>query len=285
MKIFVFCAALLLLAAAASPGSEAGNSAAEVRRIFEEKCVDCHSAHLGRPKGDFGYVLDLKRVAENPDFIERGHPGQSELYRLIETDEMPGEDADVPPLTAAEKDAVKRWIILGAPDDSAPAAASSPPTAPRGSKPALSTRQRTLRWLGHFHPATTHFPIALMFVAVFADALAWWTRRDSWMHTVRFLVLLAALSAVLTAGLGWANAAFSSYNKETGALLWWHRWLGTGASAWALLCGALVLMNDCVEGTRERRRLRGALLLGAALVGSSGFLGSALIYGLNHYAW
>ena len=35
----------------------------------------------------------------------------------------------------------------------------------------------------------------------------------------------------------------------------------------------------------ERQQFRGALLLGAALVGISGFLGSALIYGLDHYAW
>jgi hypothetical protein len=35
----------------------------------------------------------------------------------------------------------------------------------------------------------------------------------------------------------------------------------------------------------ERQRFRGALLVGALLVGLSGFLGSALIYGLDHYAW
>ena len=35
----------------------------------------------------------------------------------------------------------------------------------------------------------------------------------------------------------------------------------------------------------HRQRFRGALLLGAALVGVTGFLGSALIYGLDHYAW
>ena len=37
--------------------------------------------------------------------------------------------------------------------------------------------------------------------------------------------------------------------------------------------------------TRDRQRFRGALLLGAALTGVTGFLGSALIYGLDHYAW
>jgi hypothetical protein len=81
------------------------------------------------------------------------------------------------------------------------------------------------------------------------------------------------------------NAYFSSYSKAPGALLWWHRWLGTGTSIWVLICAGLLLVNKCEEGSKARHQFRGALLLGAALVSISGFLGSALIYGLDHYAW
>ena len=81
------------------------------------------------------------------------------------------------------------------------------------------------------------------------------------------------------------NAYFSSYNKAPGALLWWHRWLGTGTTVWTVLCAGLVLISSCAEGSPERKRFRGALLAGAALIGVSGFLGSALIYGIDHYAW
>ena len=124
-----------------------------------------------------------------------------------------------------------------------------------------------------------------MLVAVVAEGLAWWTRRESWLQTVRFLVILGAMGAVATGALGWINAAFSSYSKEPGALLWWHRWLGTGTAVWTIVCAVLIVMHECQEGSRERQRFRGALLLGATLVGVSGFLGSALIYGLEHYAW
>ena len=59
--------------------------------------------------------------------------------------------------------------------------------------------------------------------------------------------------------------------------------LANSMAAWR--SAVLVMMNECKEGTKDRQRFRGALLLGAALVGISGFLGSALIYGLDHYAW
>ena len=102
---------------------------------------------------------------------------------------------------------------------------------------------------------------------------------------MRFLVILAALGALAAASLGWINASFTSYVGQSAAILKWHRWLGTGTALWAAVCAGLVVATKCEEGSRDRQRFRGALLLGAALVGISGFLGSALIYGLDHYAW
>lgn len=270
--------------AAEAPG-EGAKVASRVREIFEAKCLDCHGPELPRPKGKFGYVLDLKRMADNPEYVKRGDPEKSDLYQMVFTDEMPGEDAPVPPLTPQEKEAVRRWIELGAPDAPAFAERTGPTPVVVEAGSAQPLWKRGLRWLGQFHPVTTHFPVALMFVAVLAEALAWWTRRQSWLGTVRFLVVIAALSAVAAGTLGWINAYFSSYSKSAGALLWWHRWLGTGTSVWVLICAGLILIHKCEEGSKERQRFRGALLVGAALVGISGFLGSALIYGLDHYAW
>ena len=270
--------------AAAAP-EEGTKLAGKVRDIFEAKCLDCHGPELPRPKGKFGYVLDLKRVADNPDYIERGHPDKSELYKMVFNDDMPGEDANVPPLTADEKEIVKHWIELNAPPAPAVAERATPTPVVVEEKVDRPFWQRAVRWLGQFHPVTTHFPVALMMVAVLAEALAWWTRRPSWLETVRFLVVTAALGAVAAGALGWMNAYFSSYNKAPGALLWWHRWLGTGTSVWALICAGIILVHKCEEGSKERQQFRGALLLGAALVSISGFLGSALIYGLDHYAW
>ena len=270
------------------PKEEQVKLAAEVRTIFEAKCLDCHGPEVPRPKGKFGYVLDLKRVAANPKYIVPGEPEKSDLYELVFHDEMPGEDANVPALTKDEKEKVRRWIEIGAPGELPPGLEKEPPAtgavvqAARVSEPLW---KRTLRWIGKFHPVSTHFPVALMLVAVVAEAFGWFTRRDSWMQTVRFLVVLAALGGLAAAGLGWMNAYFSSYDKAPGALLWWHRWLGSVTSAWAIICAGLACLGPCTEGTQERRRFRGALLLGATLVGVTGFLGSVLIYGWEHYAW
>ena len=289
MRFFLTCTLTILLAAL---GCRAGGADAEgvmlagkVREIFEAKCVDCHGPELPRPKGKFGYVLDLRRVAANPEFIDLGAPESSELYKMVRDDDMPGEDANVPPLTKDEKETVRRWIELGAPESATPdrPAAASPSSAEQDVR--MPVWKRALRWLGRMHPVSTHFPVALMFVAVFAEGLAWWTRREAWSHSVRFLVVLAALGAVAAVGLGWINAYFTSYVGESKSILGWHRWLGTGTGVWAVVCAALVTLGKCDEGTKDRQRFRGALLLGAALTGITGFLGSALIYGLDHYAW
>jgi len=270
---------------AAEPKEEQIAVAERVREIFEAKCLDCHGPELPRPKGKFGYVLDLKRMAENPDYVVKGKPEASELYIMVRDDEMPGEDANVPPLTPEEKATVRRWIEIGAPagprlDREVIAMVIQEPT-----RPDMPLWKRALRWVGRFHPLSTHFPVALLLLAVFAESLAWWTQQESWMQTVRFLVIIGALGALAAAGLGWVNAWFTSYVGESASILWWHRWLGTGTAAWAAVCAALSVLSECKEGSRERQQFRGALLLGAALVGVSGFLGSALIYGLDHYAW
>jgi len=293
MKQLLVCTALLLLllvpARSVEKNAEGVKAAVRVREIFEAKCNDCHGAELPRPKGKFGYVLDLKRMADNPEYVERGKPDNSELFKMVFNDEMPGEDANVPPLTAEEKEIVRQWIQLGAPD-APPAtgdrtAATAPATAAPEAKPAWPLWKKAIEWVGRFHPVSTHIPVGLMMVAVLAEGLAWWTRKDSWHHTVRFLVIVAAFGAVSAGSLGWVNAYFSSYSKEPWALLWWHRWLGTATVLWTVICAVLVVIHECQEGSKERQRFRGALLLGAGLVSVSGFLGSALIYGLDHYAW
>lgn len=272
-----------------------GALADQVRAIFAAKCVECHDEATARPRGEFGYVLDLARVAENPEMIIPGEPEKSELYLMVEDDEMPGDEASVPPLTPEEKETVKRWIAAGAPSDVHPpsiaaAAGETPeinavkPVSPSARRFTLG--QRIIRALGQFHPPSSHYPIALLTAAFPAEFMWKRTRKRSWKATVRFCVMLGALSAVVTAALGWCDAAFSNYGGASASILAWHRWLGTGTAVWAVLTAVLSEIAHKEGNPRRLRYLfRAVLFIGIVLVSVAGYLGASLVYGLHHFTW
>lgn len=263
--------ALILLAPLAHGAEDQPPSlATQVHAIFQAKCVECHAPDLAKPKGKFGYVLDLARVAANPKMIVPGKPMQSELYQMVLHNEMPDPKGSSPPLTIAEKDTVKSWIEAGAPADTSPA---SPPPPP------LTFGQRVLRDLGQFHPPSTHFPIALLIAALPAELMFLLTKKDSWKETVRFCVLLGAASAVVTASLGWCEAAVSHFSGMSANVLTWHRWWGTATAVWAVFVAALA------QRSHSRSLFRLTLLIGIIFVSIAGYLGASLIYGLNHFTW
>jgi len=288
--------ALLLLAPASRAAQEPATEDAlmattAVFELFESKCNDCHGAQLARPKGKFGYTMDLKRVAANEDYIVPGNPEKSELFRLVNEDEMPGKETKEGPATAAEKLALHRWILAGAPTALPPklaerqaellsAKTSEDPAAKPAAKPTQSFLAKALAWVGRFHAASTHFPVALLMVALLSEVLAWVTKKESWLSCTRFLIVLGALSAVNTATLGWLNdySGVSEVYKI-------HKWLGTATAIWALISAGASVLFECREGTPERARLRGALFFGAILVSIAGFLGGAITFGLDHYNW
>src|SRR6185295_4864306 len=115
----------------------------QVYKIFEAKCADCHGAHLAKPKGKFGYVLDLARVGKNEKYVVPGNLTDSEMYQMVMHNEMPGEDADVPPLTPEELKTVAHWVMIGAPGQLPPsianAAAAASADAPPPVPPASTT--------------------------------------------------------------------------------------------------------------------------------------------------
>jgi mono/diheme cytochrome c family protein len=149
----------LLKAAPAGAGSEAQNkdallATAAVFELLESKCNDCHGAHLTKPKGKFGYTMDLKRVAANDEYIVPGDPDKSELFRLVNEDEMPGKDSEHGVATAAEKLALKQWIQIGAPSALPEARRRTPhrpappsrPGSRASSRPCGSRGARASRW-------------------------------------------------------------------------------------------------------------------------------------------
>jgi hypothetical protein len=97
------------------PRPQARDYGKEVHAIFATKCASCHGPDLKRPEGRFGYVLDLARIASNPELVIPGHPSESELWALIEHDEMPPPDSPYGTLTPGQKKVIRDWIDEGAP--------------------------------------------------------------------------------------------------------------------------------------------------------------------------
>jgi mono/diheme cytochrome c family protein len=138
---------LMVAAASAEPAAkdEALQLAGKVHVIFDQKCNECHGGHLKKPEGGFGYVLDLQRMADNSEYVERGKPAESELFRLVDEEDMPPNDnPKTPALTKAEKDSVNRWILAGAPSALPP---NQPRTTTPTARPPLSSASETTAWV------------------------------------------------------------------------------------------------------------------------------------------
>ena len=99
----------------APTGEAAANMASAVRNIFSAKCTECHASDLPRPKGRFGYVLDLERLAGNADLVVPFKPDQSKLWELIQDEEMPPAHAKAGSLTEEQKEVIRMWIESGSP--------------------------------------------------------------------------------------------------------------------------------------------------------------------------
>jgi mono/diheme cytochrome c family protein/uncharacterized membrane protein len=219
--------------AQASPTPPARDIGDEVRGVFATKCAACHGPDLEKPRGRFGYVLDLRRVAENPEMVIPGRPTESELWLLVQHDEMPPAGSPHGALASEQKEVIREWIAAGAPDAS----------------PRVSA-DRIIRWLGRFHLLLIHFPIALVLAAGFGEARSVWRRDPIPSESVRFCLWLGALAAIPTAGLGWLHAA--DWNGlGPSQLLTAHRWLGTTAAVW-LVITAVYVERDARGGVRSR---------------------------------
>jgi uncharacterized membrane protein len=146
---------------------------------------------------------------------------------------------------------------------------------------AESNVPKPLAWLGKFHPPLTHFPIALLTAAALAELLFMRTQKAGYRQAVLFTVRLGAAAALLAAPLGWFFAGFHLVDEEW--VMTAHRWAGTAMALLAVVLLALLERGELTETRQSRFRL--ALFSAAGLVGATGFLGGALLYGLDHYAW
>jgi mono/diheme cytochrome c family protein/uncharacterized membrane protein len=280
----VWIVALLLLVPSAvarceteqvSAASETQKNAVAVRQVLEAKCAGCHGPDLEKPRGRFGYVLDLERVAANPEMVVPSFPNESELWVLVQRNEMPPIDSPHGPLSAEQKETIRAWIASGAPNVTSTATETVAADNKNGEAQGF-LMGRILLWVGRFHLLAIHFPIALVLAAGVAEM--WWARQHS-LHSspaVRFCLWLGALMAVPTATLGWLFAAAGN-GTQSPQLLLIHRSLGT-ATAISLIVVATCAEFDFRRG-RRRQWVRFLILAGAVITALTAHFGGLLVHG------
>ena len=132
-----------------------------------------------------------------------------------------------------------------------------------------------MSFIGKFHPLLVHFPIALVLAAAAAELVVIATSRKAW-HTVAVANIRAgAVMGVVTAITGWLFAA--SPLVDATRSLEWHRWLGMAGAAGAM--GAALLSSRLHVSSRAAFVYRFTLFVTALLVGITGHLGGALVWG------
>ncbi len=142
---------------------------------------------------------------------------------------------------------------------------------------------RTIAWLGAWHPAVIHFPIALTLTVAFLEFVAAIRRKPLYAASNKILLAVAVLGAFAAAPLGWANAGLPS--QEDNWALTAHRWLGT---LLPFLLLALWFLKRPAEVAVARLGSRSyEMLLGLAvfLILTQAYLGGEITHGVNHMAF
>lgn len=148
-----------------------------------------------------------------------------------------------------------------------------------------SVPARLLALAGRYHPVLVHFPIALLISGLIAEILGAFDRIRWFRDASRVLVLLGASGALVAAAAGWAAGLGASYRGEAARLLEVHRWSGTTTALLALVTLVASERYRVRPSTGRRISYLVALVLTAAVVGASGYLGGSLVYGIEHFTW
>ncbi|QQE10923.1 hypothetical protein JD969_15670 [Planctomycetota bacterium] len=266
--------------------------AQQVHEIFRVHCAECHNSTLEDPGGGFDFILNFQHLREDPAYITPNQPDQSYIWEVIVNNEMPpADEPDTIPLNPQQKQIVKQWIENGAiaintpktqtHSHETPIQSSSPTIAP----PPQPFIKIFIKFLGQFHPPSTHFPIALLLIAAFAEFLLIITKQQSLKSIVRFTLWCGAFSALLAMSLGLLDAIYMAISPAKDWILDTHRILGIATTVWAFITLAFLELRTNKSSCKCRSGFRLLLFIGAILVSVTGFFGGALVYGIHQYMW
>ncbi len=261
--------------------------ATDIKPILDAKCLECHGPD--EAKNDYR-VDDAETML---DYLEAGDLENSFLwtdYLITDDPDMKMPPPEKPQLTGQELALIRVWIEEGAewseteitPEDEEGETQSEEPAQ------AMSPTRRMFIFQGLFHPATVHFPIALLTVSSLCLLLSF-VNRDSFEPVAFHCLWIGALGGVAACVAGWGYAIFEGYGagfsfQLQDSAIDRHRWLGIGVAAFALI------LLPMARSARKKGDfgMRFLWLIGSLFItlGVSfvGYQGGELTYGEDHYA-
>ena len=139
---------------------------------------------------------------------------------------------------------------------------------------------RLLAWIGMWHPAAIHFPIALLLTVAFLEGLAAVRRKPIYTASNKILLAVGVAGAIVAAPMGWLNAGLPTPDDSFALTV--HRWLGT---AMPFLLLWLWLLKRPAEQAAARLSSRGyeALLVATVLlILVQAYFGAIITHGAEH---
>lgn len=258
----------------------------DIAPVLASRCLECHGPK--QAKNDF-------RVDDKDSILGYIEAGDSSSSSLI-TDYLITSDPDslMPPashggpLPTAEIALIKLWIDEGAgwPEGATVVAAGEAgESKPAETKKPIPTSMAARLWAfqGFLHPATVHFPIALLILGAFAamgSYLPGWTSAEP---IAKFCLFFGAMFAVVACLMGWSFATERGYGNwtATDGEIFWHRWSGIILAVFSVILMLLSWKSNRSGSSKHIWKL--GMLLAAVIVGLVGHQGGELTYGKAMY--
>lgn len=253
--------------------------------LLATRCLECHGPKDA--KNDFR-VDDAESLM---GYVEAGDLEASALW----TEYLRSDDPDMlmppashgGPLSATELALIQVWIQEGAIWPSG--AVVTDGTVPEARLPVLkptSLFARVWAFQGYLHPATVHFPIALLLVGG-AFVVVGWRYPVLGQNVSLVCLFLGTLSAIVASMMGWAFAPRRGYGDwdrfDMDSEIFWHRWSAVIVTTVAIATSAVALRWLQNQSPRLGKVWKGGLLAAAMMVGAVGHQGGELTYGEKFY--
>ena len=249
----------------------------DILPIFNKRCLECHEG--SEAKGGFD-IADKEAVL---GYITSGSLANSTLWTdYLIADRESADSTAMPPaskekLSPSELALLRVWIEEGAVWKEP---ATIQPVVDQAPAVVRSFPERLWIFVGYFHPAVVHFPIALLSLGAASLLFSFFTGKRAEDFAV-FCLVFGALSSIASVVLGWSFASTQGYpawnSGFSNSTIFWHRWLGIATT----LLSCIAALSAVLLRKRPRWNLvwKIGLLLVAVLIGLVGHQGGELKYG------